>query len=124
MVQWLVLVLRALGYAYGHDYVTEPRGAEAMLERFPSLAAEPVSLKVDVIVAVGNSQQAVKEATSTIPVVMAGSGEPRLSGRGGRLSRPRANITSLTLLWVDPPWKRPEPLKQNLPTPAPAEGVR
>src|SRR6476660_4676555 len=101
IVNAFVRGLRDLGYVYGQHFVTEPRGAEARLERFPSLVAELISLKVDVIVAVGNSQRAVKEATSTIPVVMAGSGDPVMSGFVESLSRPGTNFTGLTFLWLD-----------------------
>jgi putative ABC transport system substrate-binding protein len=119
IVNAFVRGLRDLGYVYGQHFVTEPRGAEGRLERFPSLVAELVSLKVDVIVAVGNSQQAVKEATSTIPVVMAGSGDPVMSGFVESLSRPGTNFTGLTFLWLDLIGKRLELLKQIVPTATP-----
>src|SRR3989442_3350249 len=62
--------LRELGYVYGEHFVTETRVAERP-ERLPGLAAELVRLQVDVIVAGGPSLPALKQATSTIPVVMA-----------------------------------------------------
>ena len=68
--------LRELGYVYGVHFVTEPRGGESRPERFPGLAAELVRLQVDVIVAAGPTLPALKQATSTIPVVMAASGHP------------------------------------------------
>jgi hypothetical protein len=62
--------LRELGYVYGEHFVTEPRGAAGKPERFPGLAAELVRLKVDVIVAAGPALSALKQARSTIPIVM------------------------------------------------------
>jgi putative tryptophan/tyrosine transport system substrate-binding protein len=68
--------LRELGYVYGQHFVTEARGPDGKFERLPSLAAELVGLEVDVIVAPGPSVFALKQATSTIPVVMAGAADP------------------------------------------------
>ena len=72
--------LRELGYVYGEHFVTEPRGAEGRPERFPSLAAELVRLQVDVIVAAGPALPALKQATSTIPIVMTAASDPVSSG--------------------------------------------
>ena len=52
--------LRELGYVYGRDFVTEPRGSEGSLERAASIAAELVRLQVDVIVAGGSAEAALK----------------------------------------------------------------
>lgn len=68
--------MREHGYVYGEHFVTEPRGGESRVERYPGLAAELVRLQVDVIVAVAPSPPAVKQATSTIPIVMAGFSDP------------------------------------------------
>ena len=65
--------LRALGYVYGEHFVTEPRGAEGQVERFPGLVAELIRLQVDVVVAAGPALAACKQATSTLPIVMAGN---------------------------------------------------
>src|SRR6266404_6001163 len=68
----LLAGMRDLGYVYGEHYVTEPRGAGGNPERFPALAAELVRLNVDVILAGGGpSVPALKQATTTIPIVMA-----------------------------------------------------
>ena len=75
-VNALLRGLRELGYVYGEHFVTEPRGAEGKPERFPDLAAELVRLRVDVIVAGGPMLAALKQATSTIPVVMGGATTP------------------------------------------------
>ena len=64
--------LRELGYVEGKNIVIEWRSAEGKLDRLPALAAELVRLKVDVIVTAGpTATRAAKEATSTIPIVMA-----------------------------------------------------
>lgn len=60
--------LRELGYVYGEHFVTEARGGGGRPERFPSLAAELVRLRVDVILAAGPALPALKHATSTVPV--------------------------------------------------------
>jgi len=65
--------LRGLGYVYGEQFVTEPRGAEGHPERYPALIADLLRLQVDVIVAVEASLPALKQATSTIPIVMTGA---------------------------------------------------
>src|SRR5712692_2264708 len=73
--------LRDLGYIDGRNLVIEYRSADGRAERFPDLAAELVRLKVDVIVTRGTpAVMAAKNATGTIPVVMAASGDPVLSG--------------------------------------------
>src|SRR5215471_17880087 len=69
--------LRELGYVEGKNIVIEYRYAESKLDRLPALAAELVRLKVEVIVTGGaNATEAAKKATSTIPIVMAQSGDP------------------------------------------------
>ena len=70
--------LRELGWVVGQNIAIEPRWAEGRFERLPDLAAELVQLKVDVIVAnVTQASLAAKHATSTIPIVMVGVGDPR-----------------------------------------------
>jgi len=89
--------LRDLGYVQGRNVVLERRFAEGRLERLPALAAELVRLNVDVIVTGSNpSIAAVKQATTTIPVVMAVSRDPVGSGFIASLARPEGNITGLT----------------------------
>jgi putative ABC transport system substrate-binding protein len=87
--------LRELGYVWGEHFVTEPRGGEGKLERFPDLAAELVRLRVDVIVAAGPTLPALKQATSTIPVVMTGAADPVGQGFAESLGRPGRNFTGL-----------------------------
>jgi putative ABC transport system substrate-binding protein len=111
--------LRELGYVYGEHFVTEPRGGEGRPERFPSLAAELVRLQVDVIVAAGPMLPALKQATSTIPVVMGGAADPVAQGFVQSLGHPGANITGLSLQGVEVTGKRLELLKQLVPAAAP-----
>src|SRR5205085_5823249 len=69
--------LRELGYLEGKNLVIEYRWAEGKFERLPGLAAELVRLPVDVIVAVGDPVIfAARQATSTIPIVLASVGDP------------------------------------------------
>ena len=89
--------LRQLGYVEGKHFVMERRFADGREERLPALAAELVRLKVDVIVTGSNSViAAVKEATATIPVVMAVSRDPVGARLIASLARPGGNITGLT----------------------------
>lgn len=107
-----------LGYVYGEHFVTEPRGAEGRVERYPDFAAELVRLQVDVIVAVAASLPALKEATSTIPIVMAGYPDPVGLGFVQSLGRPGANITGLSLQSIELTAKRLELLKELVPAAA------
>ena len=109
-VNALLRGLRELGYVYGEHFVTEARSSEGKPERFPSLAAELVALPVDVIVALGPALPALKQATSTIPIVMTGSGDPVGQGLVQSLARPGGNITGLSLQSVDTVGKRLEML--------------
>ena len=69
--------LRELGYVEGRNIAIEFRWAEGQYERLPGLAAELVRLNVNIIVAAGpNAIQAAKQATATIPIVMAAVGDP------------------------------------------------
>ena len=91
--------LRDLGYVEGKNLVIESRSAESGFERLPELAAELVSLKVDVIAAFGNRTiMALKRATPTIPIVMISSGDPVGSGLVSSLARPGGNVTGLANL--------------------------
>jgi putative ABC transport system substrate-binding protein len=111
--------LRELGYVYGAHFVTEPRGGEGKPERFATLAAEVVRLQVDVIAAAGPILSVVKQATSTIPIVTTGSGDPVASGYAQSLARPGGNITGLSLQLAETMGKRLELLKELVPGAAP-----
>ena len=90
--------LRALGYVEGQNIAFEYRWADSRSERLPDLAAELVRLKVDII-AVANSLGALaaKQATTTIPIVLAGA-DPDALGLGASLARPSGNITGVSLV--------------------------
>src|SRR5881296_1506179 len=93
--------LRELGYVEGRSFMTEYRSADGRRERFPELATELVRLKVDVILTRGTpAVMAAKNATGTIPVVMAASGDPVLSGVVASLARPGGNVTGLSATYV------------------------
>jgi len=117
MVEVFRQALRDLGYVEGKNIVIEYRYAEGKLDRLPELAAELVRSKVDVLVAAFDSGvRAAKNATNTIPIVMAGVGtDPVEAGLVESLARPGGNITGVTLLAVETSSKRPELLKEIVP---------
>jgi putative ABC transport system substrate-binding protein len=89
--------LADLGYMEGRDFVIETRFADTHYERLPSLAQELVDHGVDVIVTIGTPPvAAAKAATSTIPIVMAGSTDPVGRGLITSLAHPGGNITGVT----------------------------
>jgi putative tryptophan/tyrosine transport system substrate-binding protein len=109
--------MRALGYVEGQHFVLEYRGAEGQFEGFPALAAELVRLKVEVIVAQGTpAALAAKHATTMIPVVMVGVGDPVGSGLVASLARPGGNLTGLSNLSPELVRKQLEFLKDVRPT--------
>jgi len=107
-VNALLAGLRERGWVYGEHFVTVPRSSEGQPERFPALAVELVASQVDVIVALGPALPALQQATSTIPIVMTGSGDPVAQGFVQSLARPGGNITGLTLQSLDTVGKRLE----------------
>ncbi len=111
--------LRALGYVYGEHFVTEPHGAEGQVERFPGLVAELIRLQVDVVVAAGPALAACKQATSTLPIVMAGAEDPVGLGVVKSLARPGTNFTGLSNQSVEAAVKKLEMLKEMVPGGAP-----
>ena len=111
--------MRAQGYVYGEHFVTEPRGAEGKPERYPGMASDMVRLQVDVIVAAGPTLAALKAATTTIPVVMAGAEDPVGIGVARSLAKPGGNFTGLSNQSVEAMAKRLELLKEVVPGPAP-----
>ena len=114
-VEALLRGLRDLGYVYGQHFVTEPRGSEGKPERYAELAAELARLPLDVIVAAGPSLPALKQATSTIPVVMTASGDPVSEGLVQSLGRPGGNFTGLSSQSLDTTGKRLALLKELVP---------
>ena len=112
--------MQDLGYVYGEQYVTEPRGAGGNPDLFPELAAELVRLKVDVILAGGGpTVPALKQATTTIPIVMAASGDPVADGYVRSLAHPGGNITGFSFHSTEATAKRFELLKEIVPGAAP-----
>ena len=108
--------LRELGYVEGQNIVIEYRFGEGKSERYAYLAAELVQLKVDVIVTSSTPAiESVKNATSTIPIVMAASADPVGSGLIASLDRPGGNITGLAMLSPELSGKRLELLKETVP---------
>jgi len=115
----LLTGLRSLGYAYGEDFVTEPRSATGQVERFPALVAELMGLRVDMIVAAGPALAALKQATSTLPVVMAGAEDPVGLGVVKSLAHPGTNFTGLSNQGLETAVKKLEMLKELVPGAAP-----
>jgi putative ABC transport system substrate-binding protein len=89
--------LHDLGYVEGKNLVIEFRSADGHFERLPQILAELIALRVDVIVTIGDPVvAAAKAATSTIPIVMAGAGDPVGRGFVASLARPGGNLTGLS----------------------------
>ena len=108
--------LRELGYVEGKNVVVEYRYAELKPDRLPALAAELVHLKVDVIVtSAGGMTRAAKEATHTIPIVMAQDNDPVANGFVASLARPGGNVTGLSNVAPEISGKQLELLKEIVP---------
>jgi putative tryptophan/tyrosine transport system substrate-binding protein len=108
--------LRDLGYEEGRNLTLEYRWAERNLDALPPLAAELAGLKVDVIVTHGSAgARAAKQATSTIPIVIAVIGYPVENGIVTSLDRPGGNATGLVLQEFESTVKWLELLKQTVP---------
>ena len=108
--------LRDLGYVEGRNIAITYRWAEGQDDRLLDLAAELVRLKADIIVTTGTpGTLAAKQATKTIPIVMASSGDPVLAGLIASLARPGGNVTGLSILAPELEGKRLDLLKQVVP---------
>jgi putative ABC transport system substrate-binding protein len=108
--------LGALGYVEGEHIALEYRSAEGRYERLPALAAELVSLPVDVLVTWGTpAAVAAKHATSTIPILFTAVADPLLSGLVRSFAQPGGNITGVTHIPSELDRKRLELLKEALP---------
>ena len=108
--------LRSLGYVEGQNLVIEARFTQGKIDRYPALAAELVALRVDVIVCPTTlATRAAREATRTIPIVMAGAANPLAEGLIASLARPGGNVTGAILQTADVTQKRLELLKDALP---------
>jgi putative ABC transport system substrate-binding protein len=108
--------LRELGYDEGRNITIEYRWAENRADRFPSLVADLIRLKVDVIVAGAGAVEAAKQATHVIPIVMPNTaGDPVRRGLVTSLARPGGNITGLTSQSGELPGKWMELMKETVP---------
>jgi putative ABC transport system substrate-binding protein len=104
--------LLELGYVEGKNVVIEYRWAEEKYDRLPNLAAELVGLKVDVLVTAGTpGTLAAKQTTTTIPIVMAITGDAVATGLVASLARPGGNVTGSTVFGPEHNVKRLELLK-------------
>jgi putative tryptophan/tyrosine transport system substrate-binding protein len=108
--------LRELGYVEGKNIVIERRWADGKFDRLPTLAAELERLKVDIILTSGpQATRPAKQATSTIPIVMAQDPDPVGNGFVASLARPGGNITGLSSLAPEISGKQLELLKEIVP---------
>ena len=108
--------LRELGWHEGHNIAFERRYAEGQLDRLPALAAELVRLRPDVIVTAGTpGVRAAQQATTTIPIVLAGAAMLVEQGIVASLAHPGGNITGVENNAVGLSGKRLELLKEALP---------
>lgn len=106
--------MRDLGYVEGRTVIFEARGAGGVMERLPALAAELVRLRVDVIVTASVAVRAARQATATIPIVMA-SGDPLATGVVASLARPGGNVTGVTTQSIELSAKRLDLARELVP---------
>ena len=108
--------LRQLGYVEGQNIAIERRYASGQMDRFPELAADLVRQPLDVILAQSfPAALAAKQATSTIPIVVMGAGDPVATGLVASFARPGGNITGVSALESELSGKRLELLKEAFP---------
>jgi ABC-type uncharacterized transport system substrate-binding protein len=109
--------LRDHGYEEGRNIHIEYRWAEGKYERFPTLIAELIASKVEIIVTAGTpASLAVKKAASSTPLVMIAVGEPVATGLVTSLARPGGNITGVTSISPEIEGKRLEMLREVVPS--------
>jgi putative ABC transport system substrate-binding protein len=108
--------LRELGYVEGQNLIVERRYAEGHAERFQEFAAEMVRLKVDAVIVVTTPAAfAVRNATTTIPIVHPAAIDPVGTGLIASLAHPGGNITGLAVLNAETSAKRLELLREVVP---------
>ena len=107
--------LNELGWVDGRTVTLQIRWAEGHSERHPEIAGEFVRMPVDVIVTPGSAAAAVKQATSSIPIVLSVASDPVGSGLVASLARPGGNVTGLSLQANEVAGKRLELLRQVVP---------
>ena len=109
--------LGELGYVEQQNYVFEYRSADGDAGRFPGLVAELLQLRVDLMITRGTpAAQAAKNATETVPIVMAAIGEPLGVGVVASLARPGGNVTGLSAFVTELSAKRVELMKEMAPS--------
>ena len=109
--------LNDLGYVEGHTIFIERRSAKGNPERLSQMAAELIAKKVNLIVTAGTAQaQAIRQASTTIPIVLAISGDPVATGLAASLARPGENVTGLSMISPELSGKRLELLKEAAPS--------
>ena len=107
--------LRALGYVEGRDIEIVFKIAESVAARLPAMAAELVALPVDVLIAeASQAQNAARDATKAIPIVLTLANDPVASGYVASLSHPGGNITGVETLSAALTGKRVEALKETV----------
>ena len=108
--------LLKLGYVEGQNITIERRYANGQLDRLPQLAAELAHLPLDVILTQSfPAALAAKQATTTIPIVVVGAGDPVATGLVASFARPGGNITGVSALETELSGKRLELLKEAFP---------
>jgi putative tryptophan/tyrosine transport system substrate-binding protein len=116
-IEALRLGLREQGYVEGQNIAVEYRWAEGRYDRLPELAADLVRRKVAVIVTQGTPAAfAAKQATTTIPIVMAIVGNPVDTGLVSSLAEPGGNITGSSFFYAEISAKRLEIMKELMPS--------
>jgi putative tryptophan/tyrosine transport system substrate-binding protein len=108
--------LHDLNYIEGKNIIVEYRFAKGNPERIPDLAADLIHKKVDVIITGGSAQaRVIQKLTTTIPIILAVSGDPVGTGLAASLARPGGNITGLSMISPELSGKRLELLKEAAP---------
>jgi ABC-type uncharacterized transport system substrate-binding protein len=98
--------LRELGYVEGQNLTIAERHADGAIYRLPELASELVTSGVEIIIALGPAVWAAKQATTTVPIVIAFSGNPEQQGVVASLARPGGNLTGFSYMSSDLAAKR------------------
>jgi putative ABC transport system substrate-binding protein len=109
--------LRELGYVEGRNITIDFRWAEERYDRLPQLVRELIATQLDLLITHGTpGTRAARQATSTVPIVMAISGDAVATGLVSNLARPEANVTGSTFFLPELNAKRLEVLKEACPS--------